>query len=334
MTARRTPTVALWVLLALFGVVGSCRKQARQPPGTAAPSASAPGGLSPELARQVLAKVDGRTITLGDYAATLDRMDRFERLRYQTPERRRKLLDEMIKVDLLAEEARRRGLDRQPETVARVRQVMRDELIDRLRQSLPGPAEIPEAEVRAYYDQHRDEFRWPERRRVAHILLADRALAATVLAKALSATPAQWGELVAKHSLDRSGEAGETAAPELAGDLGLVTPPGDSRGSNARVPEPLRKAVFEVEKLGGVSDHLVEADGKLHIVRMTGKTDGRERSYADAERAIRVTLADARLRQAEQDLEQRLREKYPVKIDDQALAKVRVSGPTDGGTER
>jgi hypothetical protein len=75
------------------------------------------------------------------------------------------------------------------------------------------------------------------------------------------------------------------------------------------VPEPLRKAVFEIPKLGGVCDHLVEADGKFHIVRMTGKTDGRERSYADAERAIRVNLADARLRQAEQDLERRLREK-------------------------
>jgi DNA-directed RNA polymerase subunit F len=290
--------------------------------------------LTPELARQVLAKVDGRSITLGDYAATLERMDRFERLRYQTPERRRKLLEEMIKVDLLAGEAKRRGLDRQPETAERVRQVLRDELLDRLRQSLPGPAEIPDAEVRAYYDQHRDEFRWPERRRVAHISLADRALATTILGKALAATPVQWGELVQKHSLDRGAEAGETAAPELAGDLGLVTPPGDPRGANPRVPEPLRQAVFEIQKLGGVSDHLVQADGKFHIVRMTGRTDGRERTLGDAERAIRVTLADARLRQAERDLERRLREKYPMKIDEAALANVRVNGPTDGGTER
>ena len=32
--------------------------------------------------------------------------------------------------------------------------------------------------------------------------------------------------------------------------------------------------------------------------------------------------------------ERRLREKYPVKIDDQALAQVRVKAPADGGTER
>src|SRR4051812_21835129 len=108
----------------------------------AAPSASASAqpavaGLTPELAARVLAKVGNHEITLGEYAATLERMDPFERLRYQSPDRRKQLLDELVDLELLAEEARRRGLDKQPETQERVRQMLRDELLSEVRGSVP-----------------------------------------------------------------------------------------------------------------------------------------------------------------------------------------------------
>ena len=66
---------------------------------SAAPSESAsavPGKLTPELAKQVLAKVGDREITLGEYAETLERMDPFERLRYQSADRRKQLLNEIV----------------------------------------------------------------------------------------------------------------------------------------------------------------------------------------------------------------------------------------------
>ena len=65
--------------------------------GAAAASASAAPGLTPELAAKVLARVGEREITLGEYAATLERMDQFERLRYQSPERKKQLLEETAK---------------------------------------------------------------------------------------------------------------------------------------------------------------------------------------------------------------------------------------------
>jgi hypothetical protein len=68
-------------------------------------------GLTQAEEREVLAKVGEKPITLGDYARTLARMDEFERLRYQTPERQAELLDEIVNAELLAQEAERRGLD-------------------------------------------------------------------------------------------------------------------------------------------------------------------------------------------------------------------------------
>ena len=65
----RTVPLAAWSVMALLLLVlsGACRNQARRPSDASVPSASAPSGLTPELAAQVIAKVDGRQITLGDY---------------------------------------------------------------------------------------------------------------------------------------------------------------------------------------------------------------------------------------------------------------------------
>jgi peptidyl-prolyl cis-trans isomerase C len=299
-------------MLAILGLSSaSCKGKPSQDGAAPAASASAePGKLSPELAARVLAKVGDREITLGEYAATLERMDPFERLRYQTPDRRRKLLDEIINAELLAGEAKHRGLDKRPETEQRIRQALRDEVVARSRAQLPTPAEIPEAEVRKYYEDHRAEFQEPERRRVAHIVLSDETKAKKILEQALKASPGQWGKLV------------------LAGDLGIVSAPGEAHGENLAVPESVRAAVFKIPKLGGVHPELVPDAGKFHIVRLTGKTDARARSYVEAERAIRVTLLQLRAKKAEDDLERELRQRYPVKIDDAALQQVPVPKPS------
>jgi parvulin-like peptidyl-prolyl isomerase len=288
--------------------------------GPAASASAAPAGLSPELAARVLAKVGDRVITLGDYAAVLERMDRFERLRYQTADRRKQLLDEIIQVELLAREAERRGLGDKPETKELVRQILRDEVLRELREKQPKAEDIAASDVRAYYDAHRDDFREPERRRVAHIVLPTRAAADQVLAQAKTATPAQWGELVKKHSTAQPGQAPH----ELGGDLGMVTPPGSGKTDNSRVPEPVRAAAFEIPKVGTVLERVVEEGGRFHIVRLMAKNDPRDRSLEEADRTIRVRLVQERLRRAEDDLEKELRARYPVKVDENALAKVPV----------
>jgi hypothetical protein len=252
-------------------------------------------------------------------------MDRFERLRFQTPDRRKKLVEELVNVELLAAEARRRKLDQDPAVQERLRQVLRDEVLRSARESSPGPESIPEREVRAYYDAHKEEFRTPERRRVSVIALRDAAAAATVLGQARAATPAAWGALVKS----ASGVTGPEApgpeelgpeAPELAGDLGFVSAPGEVRGMNRRVPEPVRAALFRMAQVGDVWGEVVAAGGAFYILRMTSRAEPAQRSFAEAERTIRVTLAEQRLAETEAKLERELRQRYPVRIDEAALA--------------
>jgi len=314
----RASILLLGVVSALVGACSGCED------GSAAKPGASSGPLSPEQAKQVLAKVGDREITLGEYAETLERMDQFERLRYQSPERRKQLLSEMIQVELLAQEAERRGLDKLPETQERVRIILRNEALKRLRKELPGPEAITEVEARKYYEDHRDDFREPERRRAAVISLADEASATKLLAEARRATPMQWGRLVHQHSLDKPPAPAPTAPLELAGDLGIVSAPGVERGTNQRIPEAVRAALFKIAKIGEVHDAVVGAGGKFFIVRLIGKSEARDRSFKEAERSIRVSLVQEKIRAAEEKLEQELRKKYPVKIDDAALEQVKL----------
>jgi peptidyl-prolyl cis-trans isomerase C len=323
--ARSPAWLARAALVALAVCVApACRKGGGG--GAPSPSASAlPPGVPPDLSSSVLAKVGDRTITLADYGAVLDGMDRLDRLRYQTPDRRKLLLDEMINVELLAREAERRGLAERPETKELVRQILREEVLRELRAKEPPLEAIPSGEVRAYYDAHRGDFKEPERRRISHIAVKDRAAAERALAEAKAATSAaQWGEVVQKRSEDKPPA---DTPPELAGDLGLVTPPAFGPNDNARVPEAVRAAAFEIPAVGAVLGRVVEASGMFHVVRLTAKNDARDRSLEEADRTVRVRLLQERLRKAEDDLEHDLRARHPVQIDDAALAKVAVPDP-------
>src|SRR5882724_10724257 len=314
------------LLVAAAGALASgCHDKPKQSTLPAASASALPGKLTPELARQVLAKVGEREITLGEYAETLERMDPFERIRYQSADRRRLLLNEIIQVELLAEEAKRRGLDKQPETQERLRQILKDELLRDVHHEVPAPNDISEADVHAYFDAHHDEFKEPERRRVAHVVVATEAQAKLALHKAEGASAADWGKLVADVSMDKPAKSTAPAPTELAGDLGIVGPPGHPRGANPRVPEALRAAAFEIDKVGGVLSRIVLDAGRFHIVRMTGRTEARDRSFQDSERTIRVALVQQKIREREAQLEVELKQRYPVTVDDEALGKVKVS---------
>jgi DNA-directed RNA polymerase subunit F len=181
--------------------------------------------ISPEQASKVLAHVGDRTITLGDYVASLQHMDQFDRLRYQSPERRRELLKDMINIQILADEAVAKGYDKDPLAQQEVRSILRNAMMEQARAGAPTSNAIPEAEVHAYFDAHRDQFKDPERRRISVIVVADDKSARDVLESATKTpTSIHWGELVRTKSVDAAAKA--NVPVDLAGDFGMVTPPG------------------------------------------------------------------------------------------------------------
>jgi peptidyl-prolyl cis-trans isomerase C len=293
--------------------------------------------LTPEMSAKVLAKVGDHTITLGDYAAAIEHMDSFDRLRFQSPERRKELLTEMINVELLAREAQVKGYDKDPVAQQEVRAILRDAMLKDARKGAPSPASIPDEDVRAYYEAHRADYKDPERRRASLIVLKDEASARDVLEQAKKgASAVQWGELVRARSIDAQAKASVPA--DLAGDVGMMSPPGDTRGENGRAPEEVRVGLFEIPNVNEVLGRVVKGgDGKFYVVRLTQRADAHERTLQEAERSIRVKLAQERMKAKEDALVAELRAKYPVQIDEAVLATVKVdradAGPPAAGSD-
>lgn len=318
----------LGIALLVLCRCGGCNEKAIDEGGADGPTPISQ--LTAEQRAQVLAKVGDRTITLGDYVAALDHMDQFDRMRYSSPERRKELLDEMIEVELLAREAEAKGWDKDPVAAVETRSILREAMLKEARKGAPSPAEIPEDEVRAYYDAHKGDYQDPERRRLSLLVQKDEPAAKAVLAQAAGSTAQQWGELVRAKSTD--GAAKANVPVDLAGDFGMVSPPGDPRGENARVPDPVRAAAYDIGKVGDVLQRVVPGgDGRFYLVRLTQKVDAHARTLGEADRSIRVKLAQEKIQQKEDALLASLRGQYPVVVDEQALAKVSVDAPGDGG---
>jgi peptidyl-prolyl cis-trans isomerase D len=213
-----------------------------------------------------------------------------------------------------------------------LRTVLRDAMLKEARQGAPQASDIPEADARAYYEAHKLEFSDPERRRISLIVTKDEASARSALDQATKAsTAAQWGELVRKLSVDPQAKA--NVPVDLAGDFGIIAPPGDTRGENARVPPEVRSAAFEIQKPNDVLGRVVRSGDRVYVVRLTQKLDAHERTFAEAERAIRVRLAQERGKNKEDETYESLRKQFPVKIDEAVLGTVHVDPRAvgDGG---
>lgn len=316
---RLLRSFAVVLLLPLPLLVPACNEKAVQ----RTPDAGAiPGGLTPEQAQKPLAKFGDHLITLGDFAQVLADMPEYERMRYQSLERRKELLRSMIDVYLLADEAKKQGLDRDPQVEEETRQILVAWMRQKLLAGLPPPSGIAEADVRSYYDSHIDEFREPERRRVAQIVTADEATARKAFDEAKGATPTAWGALVKKYSEEKPLD---TSASEMAGDVGFMTAPGDPHPpASAKVTTEMRVVAFSIKDPGDLGAPFKDANG-WHLVKLLTKEPAHEQSFVDVEKSIRIRLLQDMRAAKEKALLDETKASTKVEIDDGALAAVATS---------
>src|SRR3954452_11346587 len=122
--------------------------------------------------RPVGAKVGSETIPAAEFKKRLDETSPFLRARYNTVERKKEFLESLIRNELLAQEAERQGLDKAPAGPGQaqraavreqVKRAMIQELIKKqLDEKLSGN-DIPDSELKGFYDSHVDDFVKPER---------------------------------------------------------------------------------------------------------------------------------------------------------------------------
>jgi len=150
----RRETACLGVALVLI----ACRSN----PADEKPPAPAPSASVTSPADTVLAQFGDRTLTVAEFEARLSSLPPEIRAQYADPAARERLLNDMIRLELLFDEAKRRGVDRSPSVKVRVSELVVEEMMNGLFGSeAVEAAGITEDELRRYYDAHAVEFRSP-----------------------------------------------------------------------------------------------------------------------------------------------------------------------------
>ncbi len=280
----------------------------------------------------VLATFEGGKVTVEEIQAEIDRraVSSYFRRRLQTPDGRRQFVEGIVRSRVLAAEARKRGLDKDPQVRARIDAILASELERRLRQER-APLNVSDEEARKYYDTHKAEFERAERKRLTQIFLrlpanapeADKAAKLTaardILDELKKAEPNKRAALFAKLAASRSEDP---RGRRYQGMYGYVY---EGMAPSARYPREVLEAAAKLTEPGQISD-LVRAPDGLHILRLERLIPARKQTFEQAMVMIKARLRSRRISDI-RVLAADIFKKAGLKINEAALAALRVPAP-------
>jgi peptidyl-prolyl cis-trans isomerase C len=270
---------------------------------------------------ETLAKIDDVTITVGDFQDRINKQSPYVRARYTSLERKKEFLDNLVRFEVLAKEAERRGLQKDPEVVRTMKQVMIQKLLSAEFDKMKVD-DIADAECKSYYDSHPEEFNKPEEVRVSSILVKDEKTAKKVLADARIKGVDNQGfrTLVSEYSTDQ-------ATKDRGGDLRYFAQ------NTKDVPAEIVQAAFKLTNIGDVSQPIkTQAGGQpgVAVLKLTGRRKAITRTFDEVKQQIRNRIYGDKRRDSMEAFVKKLREGSSVKIDEGKLAKVQIEGTGTG----
>lgn len=235
------------------------------------------------------------------------------RTHYRTESGRAAFIDQLVRTELLVQEARRRGLEKDPAVQGMVDRL----LVQRLAEKLE-PVAADEAQLKAAYQAAQNEFVKPDRLHVRAIFwpsprgAADRAgaekSARAVIARVLAAKgPVREAAFETAARL----ETANAALRESGGDLGPRTPEDLTAlfgaGAENHVP-PLQQP--------GQLSELIDTDRGLVVLFLRGRQPGLTQTFESVRPRLAQRLAAESRTKALEELVERLKNENPVLLPD------------------
>jgi peptidyl-prolyl cis-trans isomerase C len=313
-----------YVLVFVALSLAACQKPASDEAQPSRLRAPTPGGgtvaQSNDELSTPLAKVGDVTITVGDLEDQLDRQSPYIRARYTSTEQKKAFLQSLIRFEVLAAEAEKRGYDKNPEVVRTMKSVMVQKLLEREFDTATVNA-VSDADIKAYYDANSADYVRPEEVRVAAIIVKNKTQAtkiATLAAGEAGKTNKGFRALVDQYSTDEQTKL-------RGGDLRFFPKVAGTGGADVeQPPQPVAEAAFALAGVGDVSSAIDAGNGTFYVIKETGHRHSTSKSLDEVKEAIRIKLARDQRLKAEDKLAADLEAKTSIQVDEDNLAKVRI----------
>ena len=278
-----------------------------------------------EKSGPAVARVGDEVITADEVRQRLNETSPFLRARYSTLERKKEFVENMVRNELLAQEAVRQGYDKSPAVREQMKRAMIQELIKHQLDAKLAGTDIPDEELKKFYEAHIDEFVKPERARVLHIFLpaadakqrAEARKHAAALLKEIDAREKK-GEMNAFQSVAMKESKDPLSAP-MGGHLRFL-----SKDELAKAYNPeLANAAFDLKNPGDKAGPLDTPAG-VELVKLQVKTVALSRTFNEGKESIRQRMARERRSRDYDEWVKKLREGTKVVVYDQELEKIQV----------
>lgn len=287
--------------------------------------------LTAEQQSTPVATIGKRTLTLGELEARLERQPEPVRLQFGTVAKRREFLLSWVQAEVLADEAVRRGFDKDPEVL----ETMRSQMVRRFLEESVVEAikleSVTDDEIKAYYDANLRLYQRPEAVEVRHLQVKDMALAARLHAEIVAAgggVPAKlvgtWQDYVSRYTEDSS-------TKDRLGSLGLVwsqLPPNatpEEKELQESLPEALRAAALKLQPYE-VSPPVTTERG-VHLLLAVSKSPALNVQLSDVQTQIRARLLKRKRDQARADLVSKLVSTAKVEVNEEAISLLPAPAP-------
>jgi peptidyl-prolyl cis-trans isomerase C len=291
--------VALMLLATVLGCGGS--------PESAAPAAGHSKSADAS-AGEVVATFAGRQLTRGEVLEELERLPAPSRAYLHAPERKQQFVDNMIMNELLFDEGKQAGHDRDPEIERQVNDLRKRLVIQRVMRTYQTPPEIGDEQAKKYYTDNPSLYSTTQIR-ASHILVKDEEAAKQIAAE-LKKDPQRFADLAKEKSTD-------TTTAQKGGDLGLF-------GAGRMVPD-FERVAFALAP-GAVSD-AVKTQYGWHVITVTERKEGEAKPFEQVKEQIKATLRNRGMQDQVQGHFAELRRSSGLKIDDAALARITPPAP-------
>ena len=258
----------------------------------------------------VIAKVDKGAVTEEDFLREISRVPEWARTQFKDSDGKNKFLDELIKKELIYQNAKKMRLNNDKEYLDKVNEFKKMTLVAlSLKKEVDDKVRVDESEAKAFFDENEDKFTIGTEIRASHILVKTEDEAKQIITKL------NKGESF--DTLARSLSADKTSA-EKGGDLGYF-------GRGRMVPEFERAALSL--KPGETSDPVKTRFG-FHIIKLIDVKKGDPANFEQSKEAIRKDLINKKRKQLFDAYVERLKADTDVSRNEDVLSGIALPWET------
>ena len=265
---------------------------------------------------EVLATFDKGQITLAEFERVIAQKTASDRALIEKPGGRQALLESMIRYDLLAQEAERRGYGTNHEVRNAERSVASETM---LAASFRVDREkIPAEDIERAYAARKSEFGRPHMRRATHIRVATEAEAKALITELRGSDREGFARVAREKNID-------PRTRNQGGELGYFDGDGKTEsGRPTEVPIELVKATFTLKRMFDIAPKPIAQGGSWNVLMFTGEMPGISKKLEELDPIFREEIAVKQEERAVDAFVAELRSKTPIEVHPELIESIEL----------